>query len=69
MRRLLWCAVLFLLVLPPSGPYVLATLPLLLILVPFFALTVWAVLPPETFRNLVRRALGAWRRDTRKLLP
>lgn len=69
MRRLFWCAVLLLLVVPPLGPYVLTTLPLLLILVPFFALTVWAVLPPETFWSLVRRALGAWRRDSRRLPP
>jgi len=69
MRRWMIWGLAFLAILPPHGPYILATIPFLLIVVPFALATLWAVLPPETFRRLVRSALHAWRRDSRRLLP
>ncbi len=56
-RRLLWCGLLFVAILPPHGPYVLATVPLLLILIPFTVLSIWACMTPEAFSRLAKRAL------------
>lgn len=67
MRRWMIWGLAFLAILPPHGPYILATIPLLLIVVPFIIATVWAVLTPEAWRRLTGRL--SWRRGSRRLLP